>query len=100
MLTPTHRRIAITYLRKIGPRQQRIKRNGPRNRRRRRQQASVGLDLSTATDLGRKAVGSKLGKMVINDAIDYIPTAYKKNQNNQQKGSSGDGYKCEGLSCQ
>ena len=85
MLTLTHRRIAITYLRKIGPRQQRIKRNGPRNRRRRRQQASAGLDLSTATDLGRKAVGSKLGKMVINDAIDYIPTAYKKTKITNKK---------------
>ena len=50
-------------------------------------QASAGHDLSTTIDLGRKAVWSKLGKMIINDAIDYIPTTYKKNkkQNNQQK---------------
>ena len=35
------------------------------------QQASgAGLDLSTTIDLGRKPAGSKLGKMMINDAID------------------------------
>ena len=46
------------------------------------QQASgTGLDLSTTIDLGRKPAGSKLGKMMINDAIDYIPTAYKKIKN-------------------
>ena len=28
-------------------------------------------------NLGRKAASSRLGKMMINDAIDYIPTAYK-----------------------
>ena len=32
-------------------------------------------------DLSRKVVGSKLGKMMINDAIDYIPMAYKKTKN-------------------
>ena len=76
--TSTRVRIAKTYARKIGSRRQRIRRIGPRNRQRRRQQAGAGLDLSTAIDLDRKAVGSKLGKMMINDAIDYIPTAYKK----------------------
>ena len=44
----------------------------------RRQQAGAGLDLSTTIDLGRKAAGSKLGKMMIND---YIPIAYKKKKN-------------------
>ena len=42
------------------------------------QQAGAGLDLLTAIDLGRKAAGYKLGKMMIDDTIDYIPTAYKK----------------------
>ena len=70
-------RIARTYIRKIEPRRQRIRRIGPRNRQRRRQQAGAGLDLSTVIDFGRKAAGSKLGKMMINNAIDYIPTAYK-----------------------
>ena len=28
-------------------------------------------------NLGRKAASSRLGKMMINDAIDYIPTAHK-----------------------
>ena len=65
-----------TYVQKIGLRQERVRRIGPRNRRRRRQQAAAGLDLSTAIDLGRKTAGSKLGKMMINDAIDYIPAAY------------------------
>ena len=61
-LTPTRIRISRTYVRKIRPRQQRIRKIGPRNKRRRRQQAGAGLDLSTATNLGRKAAGSKLGK--------------------------------------
>ena len=81
VLTPTRVRMARTYVRKIGPRRQRISRIGPRNRRRRRQQAGAGLDLTTAINLGRNAAGSKLGKMMINDAIDYIPTAYKKIKN-------------------
>ena len=63
---------------KIGPRQQRIGRIGRTNRRRRRQQACARLDLSTVIDLGRKAASSKLGKWMINNAIDYIPTTYKK----------------------
>ena len=33
--------------------------------------------VATAIDLGKRAAGSKLGKMVINDAIDYIRTACK-----------------------
>ena len=81
VLTPTHVRIARTYVRKIKPRQQRIKNIGPRNRRRRRQQARAGLDISAAIDMGIKTAWSKLGKMIINDAIDYIPTAYKKVKN-------------------
>ena len=44
-------------------------------------QASAGHDLSTTIDLGRKAAWSKLGKIIINDAIDYIPTTYKKLKN-------------------
>ena len=76
-LTPTQVRIARTYIWKIGARQPTIRRIGPRNRRR-REQAGAGLDLSTVIDLSRKVVGSKLGKMMINDAIHYIPMAYKK----------------------
>ena len=37
--------------------------------------------MATAIDLGKRAPGSKLGKMMINDAIEYIPTAYKKIKN-------------------
>ena len=86
-LIPTGIRISRTYVRKIRHRQQRIRKIGPRSRRRRRQQAGAGLDLSTAIELGRKDAGSKLGKMMINDAIDHIQTAYKKNnkQNKQRK---------------
>ena len=85
-LAPTCVRIVRSYVRKIRPRQQIIRRIGPRNRRR-RQQAGTGLGLSTAIDLGRKVAGSKLGKMMINDATDYIPTTYKKNkkQNDQEE---------------
>ena len=60
---------------------QRIRRTGPRNKRRRRKQAGAGLDLLMAIVLGRKATSSKLGKIMINDAIDYVPTAYKKIEN-------------------
>ena len=45
------------------------------------QQAGSGLDLSTVIDLGTNAAGSKLGKMMINDVIDYIPKVYKKLKN-------------------
>ena len=38
----------------------------------------AGLHLSTTRDLGRRAAGSKIGKVMVNDAIGYIPTAYKK----------------------
>ena len=81
LLVSAHVKIARSYVRKIGPRRQRIRKIGPRNRRRRRQQASVGLGLSTAIDLDKKATESKLGKMMINDAKDYIPTACKKIKN-------------------
>ena len=80
-LAPTQVKIARTYVQKIGPRRQRIRRIGPRSMQGRRQQAGAGLDLSTAIELGRKATGSKLGKMMINNAIDYIPTAYEKIKN-------------------
>ena len=76
---PTQVRISRTYVQKIGPRKQRIRRFCPRNKRKRRQQAGAGPGIATVIDLGKKAAGSKLGKMMINDAIDYIPTAYKKN---------------------
>ena len=47
-LTPTLVRISRTYITKIRPRQQKIRKIGPRNRQRRRQQTGAGLDLSTA----------------------------------------------------
>lgn len=42
VLSPTRVRQARTYVRKIGPRWQRIRRIGPRNQRRSRQQANRG----------------------------------------------------------
>ena len=75
-LIPTHVRIARIYTRKMGSRPQRIRRIGPRNRQRRKQ-AGARLDMSASRGLGRKAVASKPGKMLINDVIDYIPRAYK-----------------------
>ena len=80
-LAPTHKRINRTYVRKIGPRRQRKRGINPRNKRRRRGQAGAGLDLAMARDLGRRGAGSSLGKTIINDAIDYLPTAYEKNKN-------------------
>ena len=80
-LAATRVRIVRTYVRKIGLRRQRIRRIDPRKRRRKRQQVGAGLNLSTAIGLGRKAAGSKLGKMIINAAIGYIPTTYKKIKN-------------------
>ena len=77
-LALTQVRITRTYVRKIGARQQRIRRNGSRNRRRRKQQAGAGIDLSTVIDLIRKAVSSKLGEMMITDVIDYILTRLEK----------------------
>ena len=75
---PERLRIRRTYVRKIKPRRQRIRKIGPRNQHRKRKQVDRGLDLSTAIDLVGRAAGSRLDKMMINDAIDYIPTAYKK----------------------
>ena len=78
ILAPTQEKIARTYVGKMESRRQRIRRFGPRNKRKRRQQVGAGLDMATAIDLGKRAAGSKLGKMVINDATDYIRTACKK----------------------
>ena len=75
-LAPTQIRIARSYVRKIGPSRQ--GRFCLRKKGKRRQQAAAGLDVGTARELGKRASGSKLGKMMINDAIDSIPTAYKK----------------------
>ena len=60
VLNPTCVRINRTYVRKIGPRRQRIRRYGPRNKRRRRQQGGADIDVSTAIDLGRKAASTSL----------------------------------------
>ena len=78
---PERVRIRRAYVRKIGSRRQRIRKIGPRNQRTKRQQVGRDLDLSTAIDLGKRAVGSRLGKIMINGAINYIPTAYKKMKN-------------------
>ena len=67
-LAPTQIRIARSYVRKIGPSRQ--GRFCLRNKGKRRQQAAAGLDVGTARELGKRASGSKLGKMMINDAID------------------------------
>ena len=77
---PERVRIRRTYFRKIETRQQRIRRIG-QNELRKRQQIGRGLYLSTTIDLGRRSASSRLGKMMIHDAIDYIPTAYKRNKN-------------------
>ena len=81
MLAVTQVRINRIYVRKIEPRPQRKRKIGPRNRRKRQGQSGAGLDLATAIDLGRRAAGSNLGKTIISDAIDLLPTAYKKIKN-------------------
>ena len=60
---------------KYGPNDKKNRRIGPRKQCRKRQQVGRGLDLSTAIDLGRRPASSRLGKMMINDAIDYVQTA-------------------------
>ena len=72
---PERVKIRRTYVRKTGPRRQRIRRIGSRN------QVGRALDLSMAIDLARRAAGSRLGKIMINNAIEYIPTAHKKIKN-------------------
>ena len=53
------------------PRRQRIRRFGPRNKVKRRQQAGTGFNVATELDLGKSAADSKLSKMMTNDAIGY-----------------------------
>ena len=77
-LAPTQVKINRNYVGKIGQRRQRKRTIAPRSRRKRQGQAGAGLDLATAIDSGRRATGSNLGKTIIRDAIDYLPTAYKK----------------------
>ena len=67
-----------TYVRKIDPRRQRIRRYGPQNKRRQRQRGGAGIDLSTAIDLEKKVAGLSVRQMTIKDAINALPTAYKK----------------------
>ena len=78
VLNPTRVRNYQTYIQKIGPQRQRIRKYEPRNKHRRKQQAGTGIDLSTAIDLRKKGASSSVGQMIINDAINALPTAYKK----------------------
>lgn len=76
-----------TYVRKIGPRRQQKRKNN----------VSRGMPtqdlISTAIGLETKS------KMIINDAIDYVPTAYKKltSKRKKQKSESLARYRCCGL---
>ena len=79
MINSTRVRIEKTYVRRIGLRRQKIRQIGRRSQHRRRQQAD--RELAKAFDLGKKDATSRLGKMLIDDAIDYIPTAYKNIKN-------------------
>ena len=79
VLNPTPVKINRTYVRKFGPRRQRIRITA--RIRRRRQQVGTGIDLSTTIDLGKKAAGSSVGQMLIKDAINALPTAYEKIKN-------------------
>ena len=79
VLNPTCVRTNRTYVQKISPWRQKHRRYGPRNKHRRRQQAGAGIVLLTVIDLGKEAAGSSAGQMVIKNAINALPTAYKKN---------------------
>ena len=61
------------------------KNTGPRNKFKKRGGVGAGLHLATAIDWGRRAAGSYLGKRRIGDAIDYLPTAYRKIKNKINK---------------
>ena len=84
-LAPNQVRIARTNIRKLGPRRKRIRLFGLRNERKWRQHVGVGLNIATAISIGKRAAGSKLAKMIISYAIDYISTAYKKIKNKKTK---------------
>ena len=56
-LAPTQVIIARTYVRKLGRMRQRIRQFGPRNKRKRRQQAGAALKIATAIDLGKRSAG-------------------------------------------
>ena len=65
---PERVKIRKTQVTKIGHRRQRIQRIGPKNQR----------NIAMAIGLGKKVAGSRFGKMMINNAIDYIPTSANK----------------------
>ena len=71
-------RVNRTFVQKITPRRQGICRYGRGNKHRQRLLAGAGIDLLTAIDLGKKAAGSSVGQTTIKDAINALPTAYKK----------------------
>ena len=77
-LNTTRVRINRTYVQKVGPQRQRIHKYRLRNKCRQKHQAGAAIDLLTATDLTKKAAGSPIGKMTIKDAINALPTAYRK----------------------
>ena len=69
--------IVTSYVQKIGPKESKNQTGWSENKRKRRQQAGAALNIDKTVDPGKREASSKLGKMMINDAIDYIPTAYK-----------------------
>ena len=76
-LNSTRLRINGTYKQKISLRRQRICRYKQTNTCRQRQQAGASIDLSTVIELGKKVDGSSVGKMIIIDVINALPTAYR-----------------------
>ena len=67
--------IRRTYVRKIGPRKQQEQKNQTGHR-----MPTQDL-IATAIGLRKKSAKSNLGKMIIKDAINYVPTGYKKLKN-------------------
>lgn len=63
---------------------------GPRRQRKRRKQASRGLLLSESLlfsvfNLTKTTGNSKLGQMIVNYAIDFVPKAFTKTKNRSKK---------------
>ena len=81
-LAPKNVKIRRTYGRSIGPRQQGLRYFGPRRQSRRREQPQQGTAIETnvirGLNIGKKAAGTELGRMIVDDAVSLIPKAYKK----------------------
>ena len=76
-LYPTNVRIKRTYRQKIGPRRQ-------RKPRKKQQEGSGYIDsqnIRRGIDLGKRAVNTEVGRMIVDDVVSLIPKCYKALKN-------------------